>query len=148
MNDSMRQYRGLLKLLAVARREAESQRRRVDDLEGSRASAGDALRRLEAAIRTEEAVALGRTEIGFRDLAGYLAGASAKREALLATCRALDVEIAVAREALTAAEIERRKFDHLCDLQAAALRKRRDKREGVLLEEVGRRLASSRSGRF
>jgi hypothetical protein len=148
MNNAMRQYRGLMKLLAVARRTSEGQRRRVDELEGARASAGDALHRLEAAIRTEEAVALGRTEIGFRDLAGYLAGAAAKREALLATCRALDAEIAAAREALTAAEIERRKLDHLCDLRAAALRKRRDKREGALLEEAGRRQAVARSGRF
>lgn len=148
MNDSTRHYRGILKLLAVARREAEAASRRLADLEGARASAGDALGRLEAAIRTEEAVALGRTEIGFRDLAGYLAGAAAKRDALIATCRALDGQIAAAREALTAAEIERRKLDHLRDLQAVALRKRRDKREGALLEEAGRRLAASRSGRF
>ncbi len=148
MNDGTRQYRGLLKLLALARRESEGCRRRVDELEALRAGAEDALDRLEAAIRTEEAVALGRTEIGFRDLASYLAGAAAKRDALVSTCRALNSDIVAAREALAAAEIERRKLDHLCDLQATALRKRRDKREGALLEEAGRRLAVVRRGRF
>lgn len=148
MIDSMRHYRGLLKLLAVARREADGASRRLADLEASRMSAAAALERLETAIRTEEAVALGRTEIGFRDLAGYLAGAAAKRDTLIATCRSFEAEIAVAREVLTAAEIERRKLDHLRDLQATALRKRRGKREGALLEESGRRPAASRSGRF
>lgn len=148
MNNALRDYRGLMKLLAVARREAEAAGRRLVDLESSRKGAGDALDRFEAAIRTEEAVALGRTEIGFRDLAGYLAGAGPKRAALIATCRSLDAEIDAARKALAAAEVERRKLDHLADLRAEALRKRRDKREGALLEEAGRRPRTGRSGRF
>lgn len=148
MNDADRHQRGLLKLLAVARRAVEAAGRTIGDLEAARKSAGDALEKLEAAIRTEEAVALGRTEIGFRDLAGYLAGAGAKRAALITTCRSLDAELAAAREALTDAEIERRKLSHLADLRADALRKRRDKRDGVLLDDAGRRRIDARSGRF
>lgn len=148
MNNAWRDPRGLMKVLAVARRAAETASRKLADAESSRKSAGDALDRFEAAIRTEEAVALGRTEIGFRDLAGYLAGAVQKRAAMIATCRSLDAEIDAAREALAAAEVERRKLSHLADLHAEAVRKRRDKREGALLEEAGRRLTSARSGRF
>ena len=99
-------------------------------------------------MRTEEAVALGRTEIGFRELAGYLAGADAKRASIIATCRSLDAEIAAARDALTSAEIERRKLSHLADLCAAADRKSRDKREAKFLDDAGRRSPTSRGGRF
>ncbi len=148
MTDAPRQYRGLLRLLAVARRAAETASRAVADLEASRRTAEDAIEKLEVAIRTEEAVALGRTEIGFRDLAGYLAGAGSKRAALLATCRSLDAEIGAARKTLTEVEIERRKLGHLASVQSEAMRKRRDKREGALLDDAGRRLAVTRSGRF
>jgi flagellar biosynthesis chaperone FliJ len=148
VSDDFRQYRSLLKLLAVARRTAEAERRKLVEREAARASAADALERLEAAIRTEEAVALGRTEIGFRDLAGYLAGAGSKRAALIETCRALDGEIAAAREAVSLAEVERRKLDHLVERAADTLRKRRDKKEAAALDEAGRRHAASRSGRF
>jgi flagellar export protein FliJ len=148
LTDPVREHRSLLKLLALARRTAETASHRVADIEASRRSAHEALERLEAAIRTEEAVALGRTEIGFRDLAGYLAGAASKRSALIATCRSLDAEAAAAREALTAAEIERRKLGHLADLRAALLRKRRARRDQSQLDDAGRRLTASRSGRF
>lgn len=148
MKDAFGHYRGLLKLLSVARRTAEGARLTLAERQKALARAEEALAGLEAAIRTEETVALGRTEIGFRDLAGYLAGAEAKRAALIATCRALEGEISVAREAITAAEIERRKLDHLTDLAAEALRKKRDKREVARLDDAGRRLTSSRKGRF
>ena len=148
MSDTTRRYRGLLKLMALARRSAETASRRLAELEASRRSVGKALDLLEAAIRTEEAVALGRTEIPFRDLAGYLAGAAEKRAGLMATCRSLDAEISAAREALAAAEVERRKLDHLADLRAERLRKRRAKRESLLLEDAGRRRAAKPSSRF
>ncbi len=139
MNDAARHVRGLLKLLAVARRSSDAASLTLANLERSRQDAVAALEQLEAAIRNEEAVALGLTEIGFRDFAGYLAGAGVKRSAILATCRSLDAEIAGAKDALVVAEIERRKLDHLADLAAAALKKRRDKRENALLDEAGRR---------
>lgn len=148
MSAALGDSKGLIKLLSLARRSAESASRRLADLEAARRSAGDALERLEAAIRTEEAVALGRTEIGFRDLAGYLVGAASKRESIIATCRSLDAEIAAAREALTDAEIERRKLRHLADLSADAVRKIREKRERALLDDAGRRLKTSQRGRF
>lgn len=148
MNDPIRDHRGLLKLLAVARRTAETASRRLADLQSSRRTAGEALDTLEAAIRTEEAVALGRTEIGFRDLAGYLSGAASKRKTMIATCCALDAEIDAAREALISAEVERRKLEHLANLRAEIVRRRRNRRDGALLEETGRRLTSVRSGRF
>ena len=148
MSDTTRRHRGLVKLMALARRSAEAASRRLAELEASRLGVGKALDLLEAAIRTEEAVALGRTEIGFRDLAGYLAGASEKRAGLIATCRSLDAEISVARETLALAEVERRKLDHLADLRAETLRKRRAKRESLLLEDAGRQRAARRSSRF
>lgn len=137
-------YKGLLKLLLAARREAERSARFLTDLERSRQDAAGSLDRLDAAIREEEAVALGRADIGFRDFAGYLAGAAAKRAALLQSCRALDAEIVAAREALTSAEIERRKLDHLVDLVAAAIRSQRRKRENSLLDDAGRRRGQRR----
>jgi flagellar export protein FliJ len=145
VNDTTRHLRGLLKLLGLARRGVEAAGRALADLDRSRRHAGDALERLEAAIRTEEAVALGQTEIAFRDFAGYLAGAGAKRAALVETCRTLDAQIAAAKAALVAAEIERRKLDHLVDLAAGMLKKRRAQRENAALDEAGRRLAPGRS---
>ncbi|MDZ7628208.1 MAG: hypothetical protein U5J99_07335 [Parvularculaceae bacterium] len=147
MNADFSHHSSLLKLLAIARRNGDSQALALADLETSRRDAAAALDRLEAAIRTEEAVALGRTEIGFRDFAGYLAGATAKRAAILASCRTLDEAIAGARARLKAAEIERKKLEHLVGLAAAGLKKRRDKREGAMLDDAGRRRNARRPQR-
>lgn len=141
MNDTTRHLRGLLKLLSLARRHVDAAGLRLTSLERSKSDVSDALALLEAAIRSEEAVALGRTEITFRDFAGYLAGAGAKRLSLVETCRSIDAEIDAARAALVAAELERRKLEHLVDLAATALKKRRAKRDNAKLDDAGRRLA-------
>ncbi len=147
MKGGERKLRALLKLRAVARRQVTAAARTLAGLEQARGEAMRSLERLEAAIRTEETVALGRAEIGFRDFAAFLAGAAAKREALLQSCRSLDHEINGSREALHAAEIERRKFDHLVDQVAARRRANANKREVALLDEAGRRGRGSRGAR-
>lgn len=144
MSEEFNHHRGLLKLLAIARRNQESEALALADLEAARRETAAALDRLEAAIRMEEAVALGRTEIGFRDFAGYLAGATAKRDAILASNRTLDAGIAGAKARLRLADIERKKLEHLVDLAAAALKKRRQRRDGAMLDDAGRRRAAAR----
>lgn len=139
MSVGMRQFRALLKLRAVAGRSVEAAARSLKDLEQARAEAGRALDRLEAAIRLEETIALGRAEIGFRDFAAYLTGAAAKREAIIASCRSLEREIAAQREVLAAADLERRQFDHLVDQIAVSIRQRRQKAENARLDDAGRR---------
>ncbi len=144
MNNGAKEFRALLKLRAVARRHVQSASRSLTELERARTDALQSLERLEAAIRTEEAVALGRTDVGFRDFAAYLAGAAAKRTALLHSCRMLDREIDAKRRAVADAEIEVRKFDHLVGQIEGRLRKSRQKTEDAALDDVGRRSRSVR----
>lgn len=139
MSEGVRHYRGLLKLRGVARRAAETAARSLSDLEKAKSDALAALERLDAVIRKEEAVALGRTDIGFRDFASYLEGASAKRAALLQSCRTLDDEIAAARAGVLEAEIEFRKFDHLAAQFEKRILKSRQKKLGEILDDAGRR---------
>ncbi|MFN0022776.1 MAG: hypothetical protein ACKVS5_02650 [Parvularculaceae bacterium] len=149
MTGDLRRYKSLLKLLKVARHNAERASRALGDLHASKSGVEAALARLDTAIRAEEEVALGRTEIGFLDLAGYLAGAAQKRAALRATSDGLTAEIAAAGAALEACELERRKLEHLADLMAQDLRKARLKRDNTLLDDAGRRrLASLGQRRF
>lgn len=145
MSGGERQVRAFLKLRAVARRQATAAARSLAGLEAALAETTRSLEMLEAAIRTEESVALGRAEIGFHDFAAFLTGAAAKREALLRSRHTLDREIEASREALRAAEIERRKFDHLVDQIAAQRRASTRRREGAILDEAGRRGRGSRS---
>jgi flagellar export protein FliJ len=140
VNEDARQFRALLKLRAVARRHSESAARNLAELERTRSSALLSLDRLESTVRTEEAAALKHSNGGFRELAAYLDGVSVKRAALLQSCRSLETEIASACEALVEAEIERRKLDFLVDQYGARSRKRRQKQEGDLLDDAGRRL--------
>lgn len=149
MMGDLRRYKSLLKLLKIARRNAERASRALGDLQSSKSAAEAALARLDTAIRAEEEVALGRTEIAFLDLAGYLAGAAQKRAALQGTCDGLTKEIAAASAALAACELERRKLEHLADLMAQDLRKDRLKRDNALLDDAGRhRVASLGRRRF
>lgn len=139
MSGGAREFRAILKLRAAARRRVQSESRSLAELERARSDALQSLDRLEAAIRTEEAVALGRTDVSFRDFAAYLNGAAANRSALLQSCRTLDAEIAAKRQAVVEAEIEVRKLDHLAGQFEERFRKARRKKEGEALDEAGRR---------
>lgn len=139
MSEGARQFRATLKLRSVARRTLASATRSLIELERAKTDVLQSLDRLESAIRKEEAVALGRTDVGFRDFAAYLSGAAAKRTALLQSGRMLDGEIAAMRETVIGAEIDLKKFDYLADEFEARLRKRLRKQESILLDDVGRR---------
>jgi flagellar export protein FliJ len=139
MSESVREFRALLKLRAIARRLVQSESRALTELERARTDALASLERLEAAIRTEEAVALGRTDVSFRTFAAYLSGAAAKRSALLQSCRLLDAEMDAKRQAVLEAEIEVKKLDHLADQFEGRRRKSRHKRDAEALDDAGRR---------
>ncbi len=140
----MREIRALLRLRAMARRNVQVESRFLADLERARSDALLSLENLEAVIRTEETVALGRTEVGFRDFAAYLAGAAAKRTALLQSCRILDAEIATKRQAVVESEIDVKKLDHLTSQLEGRLRKTRRKKEDDGLDEAGLRSHAQR----
>lgn len=148
MSGGAQEFRALLKLRAVARRLVEAEARSLAELARARTDALQSLDRLEAVIRTEEAVALGRMDVGFRDFAAYLAGASAKRTALLQSCRTLDAEIEAKREAVVKAEIEVKKLDHLAGQFETKVRKTRRKKDGEALDEAGRRTHGRRRSSF
>lgn len=144
MSGGTREFRALLKLRAAARRLVQSESRSLWEFERARSDALQSLDRLEAAIRTEEAIALGRTDVGFRDFAAYLAGAAEKRTVLMQSCRTLEVEIAARRQAVIEAEIEVKKLDHVASQFAGRLRKVGRKKEGETLDEAGRRNHNSK----
>ena len=146
MSYGLRQFRAMLKLRAIARKNLEFAARALADAERARNGVLQSLDRLEAAIRTEEAVALGRTEVGFRDFAAYLAGASLKRTALHQSRQTLDAEIAALREAVLTAEIELKKFDFLTGQFEARLQKRLRKEQADVLDEAGRQRHALRRG--
>lgn len=144
MSDGARQFRALLKMRAVARRSLASAAQSLAGLERAKADVRQSLDRLDAAIRTEEAVALGRADVGFRDFAAYLSGAASKRTALIQSGRTLDAEIATMCAAVLEAEIELKKLDYLTDQFEARIRKSLRKREAVALDDAGRRSHSLR----
>ncbi len=124
-----REARSLAKLLKVARMKTDAASARLSDLRAAAAEADAALSILTRAVADEEAASAAAEIVGFRQLAGYLAGAESKRSSILATQQLIAAEIREAEADLHAAFAEVQKLDHVVERSRDAIAKRRQKSE-------------------
>lgn len=136
MKANDREAAALAKLLKVSRSRAEEAGRRAAELEYAREKTAESLRLLADAISSEEAAAHAAEIVGFVHLAGFLAGASAKRDALRLTLQKIDEELAAARSDLEATYAETRKFEHVVEIARTAADKRLRRRNEAAVNAV------------
>jgi len=136
----------LARLLKVSRSKSEEASRLVSGLERAREKTIASLKLLEDAVSSEEASARAAEVVGFIHLAGFLAGAAAKRATLGGTLAKIDAELPEARLDLEAMFAETKKLEHLVDMARAASEKRDRRRAAGLMDEsaIARHVRTSR----
>jgi flagellar FliJ protein len=130
-------------LIRIAKHEVETLQKRVAEITARRVASEQRLQamHLEAAHEAERA----RTDpdAGWYH-AGYMKGWRVMREQLVQQIAALTAEEAGARDALSQAFEELKKFEHVAEVARLADLKEAAKRESAAMDEMGLRKASGR----
>ncbi|NWG92943.1 MAG: hypothetical protein HXY21_10635 [Parvularculaceae bacterium] len=136
MRANPREAAAFAKLLKVSRTRADEAGRRIGDLEAALARTQEALHLLAESVSSEEEAARAAELIGFTQLAGYLAGAAVKRDALLKTRADILTELQKARSALAEAFAEMKRLEHLVERSRLAAAGRKRKVEAAALDHA------------
>ena len=135
--------KGVQSLIRIANHEVETLQKRLATLTQARVVAEMKLTMLHAQAEAEEAHAAGDAEAGFYRI-GFLQGWRLRRDQAQAEIATALSEEAGAREALTQAFEELKKFEHAAELARLAEKREAARRETAALDELGLRMAQGR----
>jgi flagellar FliJ protein len=130
-------------LIRIAKHEVETLQKRVAEITARRVASEQRLQAMHAEAEAESQRARIDPDAGWH-LAGYMRGWRLMREQLNAQIAALVAEEAGARDALSQAFEELKKFEHVAEMARLAEAKELAKREGAALDEMGLRKARGR----
>jgi flagellar FliJ protein len=130
-------------LIRIAKHEVETLQKRVAEITARRVACEQRLQAMHAEAEAEAQRARTDPDAGWYH-AGYMKGWRVMREQLNAQIAALAVEEAGARDALSKAFEELKKFEHVAEMARLADAKEQAKRESAAMDEMGLRKASGR----
>jgi flagellar FliJ protein len=130
-------------LIRIAKHEVETLQKRVAEITARRAACEQRLQAMHAEAEQEAERARTDPAAGWYH-AGYMKGWRLMREQLLQQIAVLAVEEAGARDALSRAFEELKKFEHVAEVARVAEAKELAKREGAALDEMGLRKSTGR----
>ena len=130
-------------LVRIAGFNVDELRKRLSEVMDRREALDARMRALQAEREDETRKAEQDAEFGFYRL-GYLQGWRARREALEVQIQVISQEEEGARDALTLAFEELKKYEHVEETARVEVRRLEARRETALLDEMGMRLAAKR----
>lgn len=130
-------------LIRIAKHEVETLQKRVAEITARRVASEQRLQAMHAEVAAETERARADPDAGWH-LAGYMRGWRLMREQLDGQIAALAAEEAGARDALSQAFEELKKFEHVAEMARIAEAKEQAKRESAAMDEMGLRKASGR----
>jgi flagellar FliJ protein len=130
-------------LIRIAKHEVETLQKRVAEITARRVSCERRLAQMHAEAEHEAQRARTDPEAGWYQ-AGYMKGWRVMRDQLTQQIAALNAEEAGARDALSQAFEELKKFEHVAEMARLADVKELAKRESAVMDEMGLRKAAGR----
>lgn len=130
-------------LIRIAKHEVETLQKRVGEITERRTASERRLQAMHAEAADEAQRARTDPDAGWYQ-AGYMKGWRVMREQLTQQIAALQVEEAGARDALSKAFEELKKFEHVAEMARLADAKEEARRESAALDEMGLRQSSGR----
>ena len=130
-------------LIRIAKHEVETLQKRVAEITARRVASEQRLQKMHAEAEHEAQRARTDPEAGWYQ-AGYMKGWRLMRDQLNQQIAALAAEEAGARDALSKAFEELKKFEHVAELARLADAKELAKRESAAMDEMGLRKATGR----
>jgi flagellar FliJ protein len=130
-------------LIRISTFEVEALQKRLAEIVDRRTAQELKLVVLEAEGEAELLRARGDAEAGWY-LVGFREGLKVRKAAVLAQIDQIALEEAGARDALAEAFEALKKYEHVNDAHAAAVRKEQDRRDTAALDELGLRRAAGR----
>jgi flagellar FliJ protein len=130
-------------LIRIAKHEVETLQKRVAEITARRVDGERRLQAMHAEAEREAERARTDPDAGWYH-AGYMKGWRVMREQLIEQIAALAAEEAGARDALSKAFEELKKFEHVAEMARLADAKEAAKRESAAMDEMGLRKASGR----
>ena len=130
-------------LIRIAKHEVETLQKRVGEITERRMTSERRLQSMHAEAQDEAQRARTDPDAGWYQ-AGYMKGWRVMREQLIEQIAALKVEEAGARDALSKAFEELKKFEHVAEVARLADAKEQAKRESAAMDEMGLRKAGGR----
>jgi flagellar FliJ protein len=130
-------------LIRIAKHEVETLQKRVAEITARRVACERRMEQMHAEAEHETQRARTDPEAGWYQ-AGYMKGWRVMREQLTQQIAILNVEEAGARDALSKAFEELKKFEHVAEMARLADAKELAKRESAAMDEMGLRKASGR----
>ena len=130
-------------LIRIAKHEVETLQKRVGEITARRLASERRLEQMHTEAQHEAHRARTDPEAGWYQ-AGYMKGWRVMRDQLNQQIAALQVEEAGARDALSKAFEELKKFEHVAEMARLADLKEQAKREGAAMDELGLRKAMGR----
>ncbi len=130
-------------LIRIAKHEVETLQKRVGEITERRVSCERRLSAMHEEAKDEAQRARTDPDAGWYQ-AGYMKGWRVMREQLVEQIAALGVEEAGARDALSKAFEELKKFEHVAEVARLADVKEQARRESAAMDEMGLRKASGR----
>ena len=130
-------------LIRIAKHEVETLQKRVGEITERRMACERRLQAMHAEAQDEAQRARTDPDAGWYQ-AGYMKGWRVMREQLTQQIAALGVEETGARDALSKAFEELKKFEHVAELARLADLKEAARREGAAMDEMGLRKATGR----
>jgi flagellar export protein FliJ len=130
-------------LIRIATHEVETLQKRVAEITQRRIASERRLAEMRAEAESEAHRARNDPEAGWYHL-GYMRGWQAMREQLVQQIAALGAEEAGARDALTKAFEELKKFEHVAEVARLNEAKEQARRENAAFDEMGLRKATGR----
>lgn len=130
-------------LIRIAKHEVETLQKRVAEITARRVAAEQRLQAMHAEAEQEAARARTDPDAGWYH-AGYMKGWRLMREQLNQQIAALSAEEAGARDALSKAFEELKKFEHVAEMARLADAKELARRESAAMDEMGLRKAGGR----
>ena len=130
-------------LIRIAKHEVETLQKRVAEITARRVAAEQRLQAMHAEAEQESERARTDPDAGWYH-AGYMKGWRLMREQLIAQIAALTAEEAGARDALSRAFEELKKFEHVAEMARLAEAKEQARRDTAAMDEMGLRKARGR----
>jgi flagellar FliJ protein len=130
-------------LIRIAKHEVETLQKRVAEITARRVACERRMQHMHAEAEHEAQRARADPEAGWYQ-AGYMKGWRVMRDQLIQQIALLSAEEAGARDALSQAFEELKKFEHVAEMARLADAKELAKRESAAMDEMGLRKATGR----
>lgn len=126
----------LERMLSMAQLTLDTERRALSDLEAVREDLANRIIRIDGEIASEMAAAETNPEL-LRTLSEYLRAARDRQARLRNSIADLDAQIEAAREKVSEAFREKKRFEQVLESRKAERKRRLDRREQSRLDELG-----------